>query len=260
MKGGDSLVNETESLGKYLRKEREIRKFSLKEVSKNIKVREQFLRAIEEDRHDLLPSPTYVKGFLSAYSKYLSLDPNEVILRYEVFLKGEPVTREEIPPVRKISWNEKYQWVIGGVIIAVFVAFYLLFFSPSKPPMAPVSPKPEVKEMPSPPPSPPHEGEKPPVSEEKRIALQLRATERTWVSIQLDGLPEQDITLQPGEGISYRATKRIQLIVGNAGGLDLVFNGQKLERVGESGEVFTVTFTPQGMEAKRREKAKPSEE
>jgi hypothetical protein len=32
-----------------------------------------------------------------------------------------------------------------------------------------------------------------------------------------------------------------------------------LERFGKSGEVFTLIFTPQGVEAKRREKAKPEE-
>ena len=96
-----------ESLGKYLKKERETRKISLKELSKNIKIREQLLKAVEEDRHDLLPSSTYVKGFLSAYAKYIGLDPNEVILRYENFLKGEPAAHPEVSPEEKILWNRK---------------------------------------------------------------------------------------------------------------------------------------------------------
>ncbi len=59
-------MDEREPLGKYLKRERENRKLSLKEVSKQIKVREPFLKAVEEDRRELLPSVTYVKGFLSA--------------------------------------------------------------------------------------------------------------------------------------------------------------------------------------------------
>jgi cytoskeletal protein RodZ len=252
-------VNEKESLGKYLWRERETRKISLKEVSKKIKIREQFLKAVEEDRLDLLPSPTYVKGFLSAYARYLGIDPSEVIVRYETALKGEPAPHEEIPIQKRISWNEKYLWVIGGAIIVAFVAFYLLLFPPSKPPMQPVSPKPAVKKaIPSLPPPPPPEGAgKVPVSEEKPIRLQLRTVERTWVSIHLDDQPELDITLQPGEGVSYQAMKRIQLLIGNAGGLDLIFNDKRLEKVGKSGEVFTVIFTPQGIETKRREKPQP---
>jgi cytoskeletal protein RodZ len=248
-----------ESLGKYLKKERENRKISLKEVAKNIKVREHFLRSVEEDRHDLLPSPTYVKGFLSAYAKYLGLDPNEVILRYENYLKGEPVPRQEVPPEGRTSWRTKYLWGIGGVIIVGVVASYFLFFNLSKPSIKPVSLKPEVKETPRPTP-PPQTAGKVSVPEEKPITLQLKAVERTWVSVQVDDQREQDITLQSGEGISYRAMKRIQLIVGNAGGLDITCNDKKFERFGKSGEVVTLVITPQGVEAKPHEKTKAPEE
>ena len=59
-----------EPLGKYLKAERESRKLSLKEVSESTKIREPLLKAIEEDRYEFLP-PTYVKGFLNAYARYL---------------------------------------------------------------------------------------------------------------------------------------------------------------------------------------------
>jgi cytoskeletal protein RodZ len=248
-----------ESLGKYLKKERETRKISLKEVAKNIKVREHFLRSVEEDRHDLLPSPTYVKGFLSAYAKYIGLDPNEVVLRYENFLKGEPVAQQEVPSEEKIFRSTKYLWVIAGAIVVGGVAFYILFSNLSKPSIGPVSQKPVVKETPRSA-SPPKISEKPSVPEEKLITLQLKADEKTWASIQVDGQQEREITLQAGEGTSYRAKKRIQLIVGNAGGLDITFNDKRLERFGKSGEVIILIFTPQGVEAKPREKTKPPEE
>jgi transcriptional regulator with XRE-family HTH domain len=252
-------MNTMESLGKYLRRERETKKISLKEVAKNIKVREQFLKALEEDRHDLLPSTTYVKGFLSALAKYIGLDSNEVLLRYESLLKGEPAPEEEVPSEKKISSIAKYRWVIGGGIIAGFVAVCLLLLFPAKPPMEPVSPKPEAKTI-SPSPPPPQAAEKSTVPEEKSITLQLKAVERTWVSIQLDDQPERDIMLQSGESISYQATKRIQMVVGNAGGLDLIFNDKQLERFGKPGEVFILLFTPEGVEGKRREETQPPEE
>jgi len=85
-------VDEKETLGKYLKTQRESKKISLREVAKNTRVREYILRAIEEDRHDLLPPATYVKGFLLAYAKYLKLDSNDVLLRYRGVLKEEPVT------------------------------------------------------------------------------------------------------------------------------------------------------------------------
>ncbi|HUL36210.1 MAG TPA: helix-turn-helix domain-containing protein, partial [Thermodesulfobacteriota bacterium] len=151
------MVDEPETLGSYLKNQRESKKISLRELAKNTKVREHILRAIEEDRHELLPPSTYVRGFLSAYAKYLRLDENEVLLRYERVLKGEPVAsprvepakpkekvipieppkpKEEISappppkPKQKISavqpskrkkqilWNTKPTWVVAGVIAA----------------------------------------------------------------------------------------------------------------------------------------------
>jgi len=70
-----------ESLGKYLKTERERRNLSLEEAAKFTKIRIQFLRAIEEDRYELLLPNVYVKGFLTQYVRYLGLNPNEVILR-----------------------------------------------------------------------------------------------------------------------------------------------------------------------------------
>ena len=38
------------------------------------KIRGKYLRALEEERFELLPSETYVKGFLRTYADYLGLD------------------------------------------------------------------------------------------------------------------------------------------------------------------------------------------
>ena len=241
-----------ETLGKYLKRERELRNISLREVAKNTRVREHLLRAIEEDRYDLLPAHPYVRGFLSSYAKYLGLDPNDVILRFEGVLKGEPVIPPEVGPGKKVSWNIKYLWAIGGVIGICFIVSYFLFLRPFESPLEPISEKP-VTEATSP---SPKIAETPLVLEEKPFSLQLKAAEETWVSIQVNGQPEKEITFKPGEGASYKALSRIQLIVGNAGGLDMVFNERPLERFGKSGEVVTLIFTPQGVETKRHEKPK----
>ena len=251
-------MDDRESLGKYLKRERENRKLSLREVSKQIKVREPFLRAFEEDRRDLLPSVTYVKGFLSAYAKYLGLDSNEIILRYEAVSKSEPITRPEVLPRKRMLWHPKYLWTIGGVIIVGFIALYLLL-SPSQPPVAPPAPEPEAKATIAQPPPPPV-SEKPSALAEKGISLDIKAVERTWVAIQIDGQPVREATFQPGESFTFRAAKRIDLVLGNAGGLDMTFNERRLEKIGKSGEVVTVIFTPQGVETTRREFPEPAQE
>lgn len=102
-----------ESIGRYLRGERELRKFSLEEVSKFTRIKEQYLNAIEEDRYDLLPSAIYVKGYLTAYARYLGLDPNDTVLRDQRYLKELTVTEEKRleqqkpEPPRQVSFSTK---------------------------------------------------------------------------------------------------------------------------------------------------------
>jgi len=102
-----------ESIGRYLRGERELRKFSLEEVSKFTRIKEQYLNAIEEDRYDLLPSAIYVKGYLTAYARYLGLDPNDTVLRYQRYLKELTITEEKRleeqkpEPPRQVSFSAK---------------------------------------------------------------------------------------------------------------------------------------------------------
>jgi cytoskeletal protein RodZ len=291
-------VDERETLGKYLKNQRESKKISLREVAKNTRVREHVLRAIEEDQFQLLPPATYVKGFLLAYAKYLKLDPNDVLLRYENVLKGGLITRpstdsprpkQEIPPAQpskprgKALQITKQTWVVVGVIVASFIVFY--FFSPfaSKPPTEPIAGKlverksPTVPSPPGTAPSRAPEGksvvsEKKPltpsgpvaattsVQEKKPIALQLKAIEETWLSLQADDQSGKEMILKPGEGIAVQASGRILMKLGNAGGLDLVLNGKPLGKPGKSGEVLTLIVTPQRVEVKRSEKPKPPEE
>jgi len=284
-------VDERETLGSYLKNQRESKKISLREVAKNTRVREYILKAIEEDRYDHLPAATYVKGFLLAYAKYLRLDHNDVLLRYERVLKGEPVKgepvkREPVPPPpapspkpkQKTSWSTKQTWVVGGVIVASLIVFF--FFSPysskplietgperpileekspvaSSPPVTATTRAPEekasVEEKKPLAPSPPGPAATS-VQEKKPISLQLKAIEKTWVNFQADNQSEEDMILKPGEGISIQASNKIRIIIGNAGGLDLILSGKPLDKFGKSGEVVTLTITSQGVEVKRPEK------
>ena len=248
-------MGDKESLGKYLQREREVRKISLRRVADHTRIREQFLKAIEEDQFHLLPPGTYVKGFLLAYAKYIGLDPNEVLLRYQGLLKEETVGKGKVLPQRKIpriSWNRKYLLAIGGVIVVSLIAAYYFFYL-SKPSTEPIPVKPETKETLAPV-LPPQTPEKASPPEEKPFSLQLKAAERTWVRFQVDSQPEQEILFQPGESTLQQGLKQIRLIVGNAGGLDLIFNGKTLQRFGKSGEVVTLTFTPQGVEVEPHNK------
>ena len=188
-----------------------------------------------------------------AYTRYIGLDPNDVILRYENVLKGEPILLPEASPEKKTLWNKKHLWIIGGIIAASLIVSYFLY--PSKLPIKFTSVKPGTEKILPSLPLPQIAGTTF-VKEEKPFSLQFKAVEETWVRIQVDGQPKQDMTLKPGEVGTHQALKQIYLSTGNAGGLELTFNGKPLGKLGKSGEVIILTFTPHGVETKRPEKPK----
>ena len=61
-------------IGATLREARERRQLTWEQVEAETKIRAKYLRALEEEEFDSLPSGTYVRGFLRAYASYLGLD------------------------------------------------------------------------------------------------------------------------------------------------------------------------------------------
>src|ERR1700737_3781497 len=66
-------TSELASFGEELRREREIRGISLKEISDATKISKRFLEAIERNDHKTLPAPVFTRGFVREYSRYLGL-------------------------------------------------------------------------------------------------------------------------------------------------------------------------------------------
>ncbi len=267
-------MKEKETLGEFLKTEREMKRIPLKELAKKTKVREHFLKAIEEDKFELLPSPVYIKGFLSAYAKSIGLDPHEILLRYERSLKGEPIIAPEVKPERirerkpeekqkrkpkgkpareplkKFMSSRKQIWIISGVIVISALISYFIHPYLAGPPE---EPPPNMQETPESLPFIPNTQtrEISPAIEEKPFSLEIKAVEGTWIKIKINDQPSAEVLFKPGEEASYQATDRIELLIGNAGGLDMVFNGRVIQRFGRSGEVVALVFTPQGVERKR---------
>jgi cytoskeleton protein RodZ len=61
-------------IGTSLREARLRQGIDLPRVEADTKIRAKYLRALEEEKFDVLPSETYVKGFLRTYAEYLGLD------------------------------------------------------------------------------------------------------------------------------------------------------------------------------------------
>jgi cytoskeleton protein RodZ len=72
-----------ETLGQYLRRERESRRISLEELSRTTRIRFPFLRALEENHFDFFSQHEFIPGFLKLYARQVGLDCQDVLRRYD---------------------------------------------------------------------------------------------------------------------------------------------------------------------------------
>lgn len=113
-------------VGQRLREERLKRKLTLEEVSKNIKIRINFLSAIEKGEYQKLPSHAYAYGFVKNYAEFLGLPKQEILALfrrefnedkvYKVLPEGFVKSSNFLTNRKKIQEN------------LVFIAIVFLFF------------------------------------------------------------------------------------------------------------------------------------
>jgi cytoskeleton protein RodZ len=89
------------------------------------------------------------------------------------------------------------------------------------------------------------------------VRLDIRATEEVWIRVSADGKYLYSGTLQPGQTKTFQGQAAMSLLTGNAGGLEIDFNGKPLGPIGPKGQIRTVEFTPQGHQILERKPPPP---
>ena len=114
-------------IGISLREARERRRLGYDQVEAETKIRAKYVRALEDEQFDVLPSGTYVKGFLRTYADYLGLNGqlyvDEYSSRYGDIAGDDlfPRRRERPVPQRRESSNAVLVALAG--IVALFTLF-----------------------------------------------------------------------------------------------------------------------------------------
>ena len=117
-------------IGSSLREARLRQELDFPELEERTKIRPKYLRALEDEQFDILPAPTYVKGFLRSYAESLGLDGQPFVDEYNSrFAVGEDevVVRARRVPVqrRDRAARESRIAVVALLAIAILTALVI---------------------------------------------------------------------------------------------------------------------------------------
>ena len=270
-----------DSLGDDFQRAREAKGLTLEEAAARTRILPQYLKAVEENNYARLPDEVFAKGFVRSYARILGLDEAAVIRKFDESGGQFYAKRAERETLRqKLEEEERRKKANRNIVVGVVgVALLLLFvligrdrdrserlpepepIPPASQPV-PVSPLPPAEPPagpvtePAPRPSPgqlevernfsgvlPLEGVVP--DDRKKLVLDIEAVERCWVKVQTDHAASQEVMLNPGDRVRWKAQERLALTLGNAGGVRVTLNGKLQAPFGGRNQVIRdIVFTP----------------
>lgn len=241
------------SLGQELKRERELRGISLREIADSTRISMRFLEAIEEDELDRIPGTFFVRAILRSYAQTIGLDEHQVLNKYQemqTFAEQQlDMERQDWSPRRSgrrpLFRNRVRLAALASAAVAFGLAFYFVLFRRTEPERSALVetslPATQLVGM----------AESLPTIEplaEKIDGLQLRFdfVEETWLHVYADGETVWDGIKNPGESIEVSADREVLLNIGNAGGFSLTINGKESRSLGPRGAVRTnIRITPE---------------
>ncbi len=115
----------TRTVGEMLRDERVSRRYRIEDLAKKTRIRAEYLTALEENNFAVLPSATFVKGYIKTYGSVFGFDhtPLIALLRrdYKESAKGVLVPREFITPVLRPRLQFNSITIVFVALVGIFV-------------------------------------------------------------------------------------------------------------------------------------------
>lgn len=137
-------------IGNILKEARENQELSFDDVFDILRIQPKFLKAIEEDRWEAMPSPAHVRGYVRKYAQHLSLDPNPLLsslssssemyaMTQQMQVVREPAPNYPVMPpqpetgtffdpvnAQDVNPEEEGDWIGRIIILAFIIAIGLL--------------------------------------------------------------------------------------------------------------------------------------
>ncbi|MEU2227963.1 MULTISPECIES: helix-turn-helix domain-containing protein [unclassified Streptomyces] len=251
------------SVGRALQQARIAAGLTVDDVSRATRVRIAIVHAIEADDFAPCGGDVYARGHIRTLARAVHLDPEPLIARYDGDHGGRPAPTpaaplfeaERIRPERR-GPNWTAAMVAAIVVVIGFVGFTAVKgggdSGDSKSQVAEGA-EPAIGKTASPTPTKPKPAE--PTGEpsdsaiaaapQDKVTVQVSAPNgRSWISAKdHNGRMLFDGLLKKGESKTFQDSAKINLILGDAGAIELYVNGKKIEDTFKPGAVERLTYT-----------------
>lgn len=244
-------------LGEFLKVEREKKGIRLADIASVTKIPVHQLKLIEDGKWSSLPPKPFIKGFLTSYTRYIGLNPNEVYQQYlsetepkiDPTLEPQSVTPEPKPRPSEVMSSSKVLQIkpiafsVLGVVALVLSLWLIRIGRESDAPesvaststvtedsvrevaSAPESQPEKVAPEPTPTTPPPSDSSTTPTPEGESHTLEVLTKERSWAKVVIDEAPPVEYYINPEEKVTLTAKSKIKLVLGNSSGAEVVHNG-----------------------------------
>ncbi|MCW8217466.1 helix-turn-helix domain-containing protein [Streptomyces halstedii] len=253
---GNSPEDDRPSIGHALQQARIAAGLTVEEVSSSTRVRIPIVHAIETDDFSRCGGDVYARGHIRMIAHAVRLDPDPLIARYDAEHGGRPAPTPAAPlfeAERIRSEPRRPNWTAAMVAAIVAVVGFVGFtfvksgddsgtapVAEGSTPDATARPTPSKTADPKPAPSESAIAAAP----RDKVTVKLSATGKSWISAKdHNGRQLFDGLLNKGDSKTFQDKERIDLVLGDAGSIELFVNGKKVDDQFEAGQVERLSYT-----------------
>jgi cytoskeletal protein RodZ len=269
-----------------LREKREALGISINDIYEITRIDKNYLEAMEKGNFEVMPD-VYMRAFIRKFAEAVELNPDEVIKKYEAAKSGKGfnetviIEKEEGSEIideqesgKKSMDNDVYESKISekinnpflilgsiGAIIIIAIVYFTFISSDSdeiireqkvedilterknevetprfeikkNEPVVEKNQKPEVETI---------------ITTSDSLSLKINSLDTVWFRTKIDNAESDEFILNPNRSKTLSAKSKINMLVGNAGGLELILNGKKLNFIGKKGEIKNISIDSDGI-------------
>lgn len=246
------------SLGSMISKARKDAGLSIDDLSAATNIRGPLLREMEANNFSQCGGDTYARGHIRNIATKLNVDPQIFLAAYEdeqlqidrsmqQLLVENSVMREP-SQTRKVSWKALATISVASLFVAGLAQIIVSNNStPDIPAIIQESPTPSQSAEATPDSTPVEEvvpSDEATISTGQGVEVVITANRaKSWLFVS-DATGRTLFSGQISTGVSktFTSDQQLNLKVGNAGGVDLSVNGEKIDSLGADGQVVSVSY------------------